>query len=135
MVASCGYTNFVKIGYLLEVVKYFKGSTCVYNFVHGRCSSVFNADFRLNGVVQSSVLILLIMLLEWLLAIHSYIHTSLSANFTKWSIILKQFVDKLPTNCLSVFDHFLWVTLKGLMLISIKRLCWYFSVFVVGFYS
>ena len=64
MVASCDYTNFVKIGYLLEVVKYFKRSTCVYNFVHGRCSSVFNADFRLNGVVQSSILILLIMLLE-----------------------------------------------------------------------
>ena len=30
----------------------------------------------------------------------------LSANFTKWSNTLKQFVGKLPTNCLSVFDHF-----------------------------
>ena len=30
----------------------------------------------------------------------------LSTNFTKWSNTLKQFVDKLPTNCLSVFDHF-----------------------------
>ena len=30
----------------------------------------------------------------------------LSANFTKWSNTLKQFVVKLPTNCLSVFDHF-----------------------------
>ena len=30
----------------------------------------------------------------------------LSANPTKWSNTLKQFVGKLPTNCLSVFDHF-----------------------------
>ena len=38
----------------------------------------------------------------------------LSANFTKWSNILKQFVGKLPTNCLSVFDHFVGLALKGL---------------------
>ena len=30
----------------------------------------------------------------------------LSANFTKWSNTLKQFVGNLSTNCLSVFDHF-----------------------------
>ena len=30
----------------------------------------------------------------------------LSAKFIKWSNTLKQFVGKLPTNCLSVFDHF-----------------------------
>ena len=30
----------------------------------------------------------------------------LSANLTKWSNTLKQFVGNLPTNCLSVFDHF-----------------------------
>ena len=38
----------------------------------------------------------------------------LSANFTKWSNTLKQFVGKLPTNCLSVFDHFVELSLKGL---------------------
>ena len=38
----------------------------------------------------------------------------LSANFTKWSYKLKQFVRKLPTNCLSVFDHFVGLSLKGL---------------------
>ena len=27
----------------------------------------------------------------------------LSANFTKWSNTLKQFIGKLPTNCLSVW--------------------------------
>ena len=47
------------------------------------------------------------------LAINKYIST-LSANPTKWSNTLKQFVGKLPTNCLSVFGHFVKLTLKGL---------------------
>ena len=38
----------------------------------------------------------------------------LSANPTKWSNTLKQFVGKLPTNCLSVFDYFVELALKGL---------------------
>ena len=38
----------------------------------------------------------------------------LSANFTKWSNTLKQFVGNLPTNCLSVFDHFVGLALIGL---------------------
>ena len=37
----------------------------------------------------------------------------LSANPTKWSNTLKQFVGNLP-NCLSVFDHFVILALKGL---------------------
>ena len=41
---------------------------------------------------------------------HSIVQSSLhplSVNPTKWSNTLKQFVGKLPTNCLSVFDHYL----------------------------
>ena len=38
----------------------------------------------------------------------------LSANFTKWSNTLKQFTSHLPTKCLSVFDHFVGLVLKGL---------------------
>ena len=38
-----------------------------------------------------------------------------SANYTKWSNTLKQFVGNLPTNCLSVFDHFVGLALKGLI--------------------
>ena len=38
----------------------------------------------------------------------------LSAIPTKWSNTLKQFVGSLPTNCLSVFDHFLKLAFKGL---------------------
>ena len=40
----------------------------------------------------------------------------LSANPTKWSNTLKKFVGKLSTNCLSVFDHFVGLVLKGLSL-------------------
>ena len=38
----------------------------------------------------------------------------LNANPTKLSNTLKQFVGNLPTNCLSVFDHFMKLALKGL---------------------
>ena len=38
----------------------------------------------------------------------------LSANATKWSNALKQFINNLPTNYLSVFDHFVRLMLKDL---------------------
>ena len=46
----------------------------------------------------------------------------LSTNFTKWSNTLKQFVGKLPTNCLSVFDHFVELANKGLKLIIANQI-------------
>ena len=53
---------------------------------------------------------------------------SLSANPTKWSNKLKQFVSKLPTNSLSVFDPFVWLVPKGWSLYyflwSISCLCY-----------
>ena len=42
------------------------------------------------------------------------IFNPLSANPTKWSNTLKQFVHNLPTNCLSWLDHFVGLALKGL---------------------
>ena len=45
----------------------------------------------------------------------------LSASPAKWSNTFKQFVGKLPTNCLSVFDHFVKLALKGLT----KAICIY----------
>ena len=33
---------------------------------------------------------------------------------TKWPNTLKQFVGHFPTNCLSVFDHFVGLAVKGL---------------------
>ena len=38
----------------------------------------------------------------------------LNAKPTKWPNTLKQFVGKLPTNCFSVFGHFVGLALKGL---------------------
>ena len=43
---------------------------------------------------------------------------SLSARPAKWLNMLKQFVSNLSTNCLSVFDHFVVLALKGLKFFS-----------------
>ena len=40
----------------------------------------------------------------------------LSAKTTKWSNTLKQFVGKLPTNSLSVFNHFVGLALIGVII-------------------
>ena len=55
-----------------------------------------------------------------------YVNPS-SANPTKWSNTLKQFVGKLPTICLSVFDHFVTLALKvltNLHLLVIRNEIW-----------
>ena len=44
----------------------------------------------------------------------NYAINPLSAKLTKWPNTLKQFVGSLPTNCLSVFGHFMGLALKGL---------------------
>ena len=44
----------------------------------------------------------------------------LSAKFIKWSNTLKQIVGKLPTICLSVFDHFSGLAFKGLIALGQK---------------
>ena len=47
-----------------------------------------------------------------IIATVSYLN-SLSVNPIKWSNTLKQFFGNLPANCLSVFDHFVELALKG----------------------
>ena len=48
----------------------------------------------------------------------------LNANPTKWPNTLKQFKQsKLPTNCLSVFDHFVKLGFKGLTYTSLMEEC------------
>ena len=42
------------------------------------------------------------------------IFNPLNANPEKWSNTLEQIVGNLPTICLSVFDHFMNLALKGL---------------------
>ena len=46
----------------------------------------------------------------------------LSANPTKWSKTLKQIISKLLINCLSVFDHFVGLALKGWNMLYFKRI-------------
>ena len=48
----------------------------------------------------------------------------LSTNPTKWWNTLKQFVGNLPSNCLSVFDHFVKLTLKGLKRYCVQHKSW-----------
>ena len=48
----------------------------------------------------------------------------LSTNPTKWWNTLKQFVGNLPSNCLSVFDHFVKLTLKGLKWYCVQHKSW-----------
>ena len=40
-------------------------------------------------------------------------YNPLSSSLIKWSNTLKQFVGKLPTNCLSVFHHFVGLARNG----------------------
>ena len=54
----------------------------------------------------------------------------LSANPRKWSNTLWKFVGNLPTNCLSVFDPFVGLALKGLT--SVEALH-YFCLYWVNF--
>ena len=46
--------------------------------------------------------------------VHLKCNIPLKRKHTESSNTLKQFVPKLPTNCLSVFDHFEGLALKGL---------------------
>ena len=53
--------------------------------------------------------------LDYLKTIWSQPINLLRAKLTKWPNTLKQFAGKLPTNCLSVFGHFVGLALKGLI--------------------
>ena len=58
------------------------------------------------------------MIISWPGRISSKLNFNpLSANLTKWANTLKQFVGNLPTKCLSVFDYFVKLALKGLSLL------------------
>ena len=49
------------------------------------------------------------------IALSTHQPNPLSANPTKWPNTPRQFVGKLPTICLRVFDHFVELALKGLI--------------------
>ena len=49
----------------------------------------------------------------------------LSSNPEKWSNTFKQIVGKMPTICLSVFDHFMNLALKGLIAMNPLKILFY----------
>ena len=75
---------------------------CLYLRTKFQVSSMILTSFSFRGLCKiSSVLVC--------------IFNPLNANPKKWSNTLKQIFDKLPTICLSVFDHFMNLALKGLI--------------------
>ena len=80
----------------------------------GKSSSylLYRLSHRLTWIVKNNdvpnKLLFDWCLFGWLLV------NPLSANPTRWSNTLKQFVGNLLTNCLSVLDHFVILALKGL---------------------
>ena len=54
------------------------------------------------------------LVFQWIFELNSVKLNLLSAKLTKWPNTLKQFVCNFPTNFLSVFGHFVGLTLKGL---------------------
>ena len=61
---------------------------------------------------------------KYIFELEAFLHifNPLNANFKKWSNTLKQFVGKLATNCLSVFDHFMKLALKELKSILFQKI-------------
>ena len=72
-----------------------------------KCACAFNVHVRLKHIAGMDFISVILTKVN-----------PLSAKFIKWSNAIKQFVGKLPTNCLSVFDHFVGLALKGLNFIS-----------------
>ena len=76
-----------------------------------------NAAYDFNFLTTKFVLLYLIKSLKEDLqeCLNYETVNPLSANPTKRSNTLKQFLSKLPPNCLSVFDHYMGVALKRLI--------------------
>ena len=73
---------------------------------------IFSCKYKVSGSRELSLNALTNALYSAFMFINYF-----SANPTKWSKNLKEFVDELLTSCLSVFDYFLGLPLKGLIYI------------------
>ena len=94
--------NFFHVIFQLALNSYFALASCVH-YIHS-----YTIDFDLGLKLSIEVTF-----------------NPLSANPTKWSNTLNQFVSKLPTNCLSVFDHFVKLLQKGLSVLQRFSECKY----------
>ena len=112
------YTQLLK----LSVLNQFDSIIPVKPYVHGNCETCNYSSTTFSIVKQEAIQIIctrqkslrkFVRVRELLLLIQN-LFNPLSSNFIKWSNTLKQFVGKLPWNCLSLFDHFVGLALKGL---------------------
>ena len=93
----------------------------LFEIIEESASNLFLIEFMLKWPIKrKSVWIFNLLILQncsnvTFVALNRVIISPLSANPTKWSNTLKEFVGKLPTNCLSVFDHFVGLAFKGLV--------------------
>ena len=88
---------------------------CTHNLVWCVCSVIYFfmfIVFNLNKYMQAKIFSFKKNSIKILII------NFLSAKITKWSNTLKQFVSNLLTNCLSAFDQFVGLALKGLREIS-----------------
>ena len=79
--------------------------------------SIAPGVYRLRALFISS-------LIRYIFYLHRKVNP-LSANPEKWSNTLKQIVGNLPTICLSVFDHFVNLALKGLRKVQYRSMTGY----------
>ena len=114
------YWKNTKIDHIDNAVLFFFHYSLSADF--SRCCSVFIIDSELDFACWKDILLMgsfssksfaYVLMNEWLSAKFN----SLSANPTKWPNTLKQFVGKLPANCLSVFGHFVKLALEGSSLV------------------
>ena len=130
--------KFIHEGSKYDLGSYFLNSNicCMQKIKVFQLLKTKNQDSMMAGAVLfiylSNSKTLLLFLFDWfwiclyrldLLMLVAVYFNPLSANPTKWSNTLKQFVGNLSINCLSVLDHFVGLALKGLMqLVDISRL-------------
>ena len=103
-----------RVYYNLTVWKFLKLSLALDSFYFG------TGEWFIIYIYQNcSLLIDEAFRIFWIFRTFFFINSNfLSANPIKWSNTLKQFVGNLPTNCLSVFDHFMGLALKGLIFLK-----------------
>ena len=99
-------SNFVKIEILAQV---FPCEFCEIS----KNTFLQNTSGRLLLLIWKRFSFILSFLDQWRWLMDQ-VFNSLSANPTKWPKKPKHFVGNLPTNCLSVFDRFVKLALKGL---------------------
>ena len=92
------YYSLINLSFLEgeERLYYFDATTCHLCYTQ----LFFSVHYLLSGSLTTS---------HWF--------NPLSAKLTKWPNTLKKFVGNLPTNCLSVFGHFVKFALKGLSIV------------------